>query len=167
MVIAMPRIYVLKESYDDPVLTKANLVDYEASVDARFDATATTETLNETKQQIDQSLSELESRCGSNLDGAKDEIGALIDKTKKEMSDLIDSTKKELEQSVSQAKQELQKNDQDMKQEIMAILEQIKVKASDTEPQDAEDLTVWFDLSTKLTKVRKSGQWIPFGGVYQ
>ena len=152
----MPRIYVLKDSINDPVVTKTNLIDYEASVDARFDETATTQTLNETKEQLDQSLDELEQRCGTNLEQAKEEIKQLIESTKTEMQKIIDG-----------AKSELQNNDNKIKQDIMNILEEIKVKASEAEPEDAEDFTVWFDIENKLVKVRKDGQWIPMGAVYQ
>lgn len=55
----------------------------------------------------------------------------------------------------------------EMKQEIMNLLEQIKVKASEQEPEEPEEMTVWFDLETRLVKVRKGGEWIPMGAVYQ
>lgn len=152
----MPRIYVLKESIKDPVVTKANLTEYEASVDARFDVTATNEKLDETKKQLDNSLTELESRCGNNIEKAKEEIKGLIENTKTEMQKIIDG-----------AKEELQQNDNKIKQDIMNILEEIKVKASEAEPEEAEDFTVWFDIENKLVKVRKDGQWIPMGAVYQ
>lgn len=63
--------------------------------------------------------------------------------------------------------QNIQKLIDAAKQELLTILKQTQVKASDTEPENAEDMTVWFDITNKLIKVKVEGKWIPMGAVYQ
>lgn len=51
---------------------------------------------------------------------------------------------------------------------LLQQLQNLKVRASDTEPEDKEDLMIWFDTQNRLIKYYSESEekWKPFGAVY-
>lgn len=51
---------------------------------------------------------------------------------------------------------------------ILQLLENLKIRASETEPEEPEDLMIWFDTENRLIKYysEEEGKWKPFGAVY-